>query len=323
MRKLLSFQIFVLILLITVNSCTEKKDEKEISIVTPPNIIASLPHWVAKEKEMYKEENISVNTVDIDDSATMINSLIEGSADVLPAVSMLDVVNGRARNVPNKPIVYSHSRMRKNPEFESLVVMSGSEISSLGDLEGSSIAVYPGNTSKKATKNYLRKNGVNVSKVRFVELPPPEHERALVRGDVQASHLYEPHRTRVMISGQCRKLSGSIYAELSNPSAIGASAISSKFKRKREKALKRYLSVWNKSVDFIRNNKREARKILSKKMEISEEVAMNATWVDVTKTKETSEKVIKETIRGLKKIGVVRDELELNQTYLDSATIDD
>lgn len=173
------------------------------------------------------------------------------------------------------------------------------------DLCGRRIAVYPGMTSELAVKYFLRRNNVNVDNINFVRLPPPEHEQALLRGDVDAIHLYEPYRTASISSNRTRELCGSIYASFNDPSAMGVSAISRKMLTDNPKLAKRFLLVWNQAVQFIRENPEKARLIMANKLALPTNVARHATWVDVTKTNECNFDTINQTIRSCQNAGII------------------
>lgn len=278
-----------------------------VRIVTPPSIIASLPVWIADKKGFFEKRNLDIDFVDLTNSKLMVEAMLAGNADVLPAVSLADLATtGDPGNIALLHVqIYSHSRMKKNPPFESILVSSGSNLSRLSDLEGKKIAVYPGMTSELAVRHFLKKNGVDDSKVNFVKLPPPEHEAAILRGDVDASHLYEPARTASLNNGKLREFSGSVYASLNEPSGIGTSAISRSFLRDHPDAAKAYLAAWNEAIIYIRTNTIESRKILAEQLGMPQDIANAATWVDATTTNETSYDVLKQTITSAKEAGII------------------
>lgn len=283
---------------------------KTVRVVTPPAIIASLPVWIAEEKGMFLNRGLNIQLVDLTSSPLMVEAMLAGNVDVLPAVSLVDLVNtgGKGNIALLSSKIFSHSRMKKIPPFESILTSTGSAISNLKGLEGKRIAVYPGMTAELAVKYFLKSNGVNPEKVRFIKLPPPEHEPALLRGDVDAMYVYEPSRTFSLQNGKARELSGSVYASLNEPSAIGCSAISRNFLRADPAAAEKFLGAWNEAILFIRNNPAEARSILSKKLKLPEAVAASATWVDATKTDETSFQMLSDTVASFKSAGIIPDE---------------
>ena len=135
-KYVISIGVLIVIILFGIKFFV-KKEVYDIRIVTPPSIIASLPHWVAEKQNLYEKYGLKVHTVDLTNSNLMITALQGGDADVLPAVSLVDVIN-QSTKVALNPIIFSHSRMKDNPPFEALSVMRGSTIGNLKDLEGKS-----------------------------------------------------------------------------------------------------------------------------------------------------------------------------------------
>ncbi|HHJ18483.1 MAG TPA: hypothetical protein ENJ84_01415 [Gammaproteobacteria bacterium] len=281
--------------------------EAPVRLVTPPAIIASLPVWIAEQEGFFDKRNLKIEFIDLTNSKYMVETLLAGNADVLPAVSLVDLATtgGPGKFALLHSRIFSHARMKKNPPFEAILVGAGSTLNTLSDLADNSIAVYPGMTSELAVRHFLTEAGVDVMKVKFVKLPPPEHERALLRGDVQAIHVYEPFRSLSLSNGKARELFGSVYASLNEPSAIGVSAISRDFERANPVAAAQFLAAWDDAVRFIRDHPQDARKILAEKLGLPDEIAEKATWVDVTTVAETSYDTLKQTTISAVAAGII------------------
>lgn len=308
-KKLLSLLAGTSMLLLLVLFLAPKKTEQSMSVVRvafPPHLIASLPHWVALDRKLYEDQGLMVHSDPIVSSKTMIDALYTGEIDVLPAVSLKDVLVGLEKRTDSKSIVfYSHSRMRRTPPFENILVPVNSPISTLKDLKGKNIAVYPGGTSKKVVNYFLSQNDISPDEVTIIEIPPPEHFSALSRGDVDASHSYEPLRTQYISENAVRSLSDSLYASLSEPSAIGVSVMSKSFSMEKPDAKRRFLKAWDSAIYIIRNEPTLANRILSDRLKISQKIASDATWVDATTTEEFNKKTIQKTSESLKAAGVI------------------
>jgi ABC-type nitrate/sulfonate/bicarbonate transport system substrate-binding protein len=302
--KLLAVLSFALVAGLTLFFIVGRPKREAIRIVTPPTIIASLPHWIAEQNGYYTDEGLEVRTISLTNSSLMVQAITSNDADVLPAVSLVDVINGQSQAL-DRPLIFSHSRMRSNPPFESLVVLAGSTVKSLKDLEGQRIAVYPGATAMECVKLYLGDKGVDISKVTFRPLPPPEHIPALQRGDAEASHIYDPQRSQALEGNLCRELVRGVYPSFNEPSAIGVSAISARFAQEHPKAATKYLRAWNRAITLIRENPDEARLILAKRLNLTPQIAASATWVDATLSSELDPEMINRTIETVRKLGRV------------------
>lgn len=291
------------------------KTKLRVRIVTPPEIIASLPIWVAQDEGIFKSERLEVELVNVSDSKFMVEAMLADNADVLPAVSLADLAaTGSPGNMALMKVkIYSHSRMKKIPAFESLLVMSGSKYASIKDLENTKVAVYPGMTAELTVRYFLKYFGVDDRHIIFVKLPPPEHYPALVRNDVQAIHVYEPYLSVSLENGKARELAGSIYASLAEPSAIGVSAISRRFLRDNPEAASRYFKVWDDAIRFIQTNPEKSKKILAKHLGMPEAIALKATWVDATSLSDTRFDTVAKTVKMFQDANVIPAEFILER----------
>lgn len=315
MHGILRSRILLIVLLLAVVGslailfAVGKPKRDAVRIVTPPAIIASLPHWIAEKEGFYKDEGLDVRTITQTNSQYMAQAITSNDADILPAVSLVDVINNQSQAL-DRPLIYSHSRMRSDPAFESILVISSSTIKSPKDLEGRRIAVYPGATATECVRLYLKNSGVDTTKITFKPLPPPEHVPALQRGDVDASHLYDPNRTQALQGNLCREVIRGIYPSLNEPSAIGCSAVSARFVQENAAALQKYLRAWDRAIRFIRTNPDEARQVLAEKLNLSPDVAKNATWVDATTSDELDPKAIRSTIETIQRLGLITKDFD-------------
>lgn len=281
------------------------RETHPVRIVSPPAIIASLPHWIAEERGLYADEGIEIRTVSFNSSRLMIEALYGKDADFLPAVSLADVALAAINRGSDQIRIISHSRMKTDPAFEAIVVPGASGIRNLGDLAGKKIGVYPGETSRGIVEYYLRSNGVDTNAVKFVPMAPPDHLQSLVRGDIDASHLYDPLRTQYLRAMSGRAVSPSIYATLNEDSAVGVTVISQRFAQENPAAARAIIRVWDKAIGIIRRDPEFSRRVLADRMKLSRDVATAATWVDATKTSELSPSHIKATLITLTRAGLL------------------
>lgn len=296
----------LVVVLFILYSKVEPPTIADINVVTPPSIIASLPHWVAEEEGFYEEEGLVVHAIGVNGSPMMMQALVDQDADVLPAVSLVDVIANQNKKALDRPVVFSHSRFKRLTPFDSIVVPTGGDLQKLVSLEGRRVAVYPGSTAEAALKVYLQRNGVDADKVDCVALPPTEHLPALERGDVDAAYVYEPLRTQALEGKMCRELSKSVYGALNEPSAMGVACMSARILEKQPRKAKKYLAAWDRAIDFIRANPVAARQIMARRLGLAETIASNATWVDATKVDELDLSAIKATEETIKAMGLLR-----------------
>ena len=298
-----------------------ERDEVKVAV---PAIIASWPHWVADKKGFYMKEGLKIAEIELNSSPEMIRALQRREVDVLPAVSLVDVAFPEGVTT-REPVIFSHSRMKKSPPFEALMVINNSDITELKKLKGKTIGVYPGGSSEKAIRHLLNiqtsSGSIVTDEIKFKEIDVAALHETLMSdnnntmitdafGDVQCLHIYEPYLTLMKDTGGVAMLpldetdspEHSIYVFLKAP-AIGVSVFSQEFsKRKGGGVEKRYLSAWDKAVQFIQDEPDEAKGILAQYMEIPKDKSWEKVWVRATKSDEYVLDDVKKTVEVLREI---------------------
>lgn len=279
----------------------EPPKPREVRVLYP-KIVASLPHFVAQKKGIYQKYNLSVKADPVAKSPDMIDGVRMNKVDFLPAVSLVDTVNVSIDEATPVLVIVSHSRMKKDIPFDCLLVTPGSKLASLKELAGHTVGVFPGGTSEASIRWYLQSEGIDLSQIKFVPVAPREQIDALLAGRVDAVHAYEPERTLGVRQYQCRLLSPSIYAAMTEPCPIGCTAISAKFLREQPDVAADMLKAWDEAIDYIRANEKEARALLTEELKYPREVADNCTWVDATRSNEVDNVCLTKFILQLQQV---------------------
>ncbi len=294
-------------------------DNKEynVNIGVLPTLVSSLPHWVAVDKGFYKDEKIKVFEKNNNSSKFLVEALQRNDLDFLVGVSTTDVLNAFADN--NNPLdakIISHAQIKGSEPFEGLLVARGSTIINLKNLENKVIAVYPGGTAEATLKVFLSKKGIDIKTITFKEVAPPLHLDVLRSGDVDCSFTYEPMRTFCLENGKTNEIYSSIYASFCDPVAIGVTVLSNKIIQEKPEIKTKIINIWDKSIDFINNNPKEAKIILMKYLNLNEHTALNASWTYLTKTSEMNERVLENTINAYKEINVINQAFKYDKSIL-------
>lgn len=263
--------------LIAFTSCGRK--DREVRIGYLP-LIASLPHFIALDQGLYQAHGATVSSQEIASSNDLINGLIAGQFDVLPAVAIIPVIHLEIES-PGRVRLFSHSRMTADKAFDSIVAAEGSKINSLEDLSGKKIGVFPGTSARNLLKYFLSKKGIDVSGIQFIELAPQTQLASLKAGAIDALFSYEPITTVARESG-FKTIFGSVYAALQNKSPFGASVVSRRFEKEQPDAAKRAIAAIDEAVTFMNQKPNEAKLLLPKYLNLAPNIARDVNVVDVT-----------------------------------------
>lgn len=260
------------------------KHAGEVRIGSLP-IIASLPIFIADENQLFAREGVRSRTIPFSSSNDMVNALIAGQVDVLPAVSLVPIVHLEIQ-FPGKVHVYSHSRMNQSNALDKIIVKDASGLRGVEDLRGKKLGVFPGTAPANMLGAFLRKHGVDPKTVAFVQLPAPVQLASLASGAVDALFAYEPVTTTALARGGHRQLFGSVYADLLNPCPIGVSVISRDFEKQHPELARRAVSALQQSVAYMASHPQESRGLLPKFMGIPPDIAARVNVADVTLSNE-------------------------------------
>lgn len=244
-------------------------------------IIPSLPVFVAQEQQLFGKENLQLKSIVLGSSNDLVNSMIAGQADILPAVSLVPIIHLEIQS-PGRVRVFSHSRMNNSNALDKIIVRDSSPLHSIEDLRGKKIGVFPGTAPSHMLAGFFKKHGVDPATVVMLQLPPQAQISSLDSGAVDALFSYEPVTTTALVRGTYRQLFGSVYADLLNPCPIGASIISREFERNHRELAASAVHALQEGVDYMATHEAESRALLSKYVQLSPEIAARVNVADVT-----------------------------------------
>lgn len=287
---------------------TTREDRSRVRLAYPP-IVASLPVFVAEEHKMFREAGISADAVPFVNSNDMVNALVAGQFDMLPAVSLIPVLHLEIQ-YPGTVRLFSHSRMTPERAFDSIVVKKDSPITGVEQLAGKKVGLFPGTSATNMLKYFLKKRGIDIAKVTFVPLAPPAQLSSLQSGAVDALFSYEPVTTVAEKDGGYRRLFGSVYAELLNPCPVGCSVVARRFERGHPMLAARSVEIVDRAVELMRNDPEKAKSLLPKFAQLEEPIAVRVNVVDVTRSDEVDVGTLQKFIDLLYDAGEIPKRLE-------------
>src|SRR5712691_7679725 len=188
-------------------------------------IIPSLPVFVAQEQQLFDKENLRLKFIVLGSSNDLVNAMVTGQADILPATSLVPIIHLEIQS-PGRVRIFSHSRMNNSNALDKIIVRDSSPLYTIVDLRGKKIGVFPGTAPSRLLAGFFKKHGVDPATVSMVQLPPQAQISSLDSGAVDALFSYEPITTTALVHGGYHQLFGSVCADLLNPCTIGASVIS-------------------------------------------------------------------------------------------------
>jgi ABC-type nitrate/sulfonate/bicarbonate transport system substrate-binding protein len=299
--------IFSILLLTLALGCREQRTPSEttsvktsIRIAHAP-VVLNLPIFLAQDRGLFASNSLTADLKVFTSANDMINAVVAGQVDAVTGVSLVPILNLEAQN-PGTVRVVLHSRMDDIHPFDGIIVKSDSPLRELGDLKGRKLGLFPGTTALNFMKAFLKQKGLNPDEVTFVQLPPASHLSALESGAVDALLAYEPTLTTALQQG-ARRIHGSIYAAMLNPSPISAAIIARRFERENPEAADRFVRALDQSIQQIRSNPAQARLSLTNHTQIPLRVANEVNLIADTLSTEVDRQNLQAFIELLRQIG--------------------
>ena len=228
------------------------------------------PLYVGIDQGFFKDEKLTIKP-----------QLAEGGAAITPAVVSGDNQIGFSNNTSlliaaskKLPIeIIAQGVLAGKTEKEAwadLMVPKGSPIKTPKDLEGKTIAVNTlKNVCELTIKASLEKEGVDVDKLKFSEIPFPDMNGALEAKRVDAACEVEPFVSQAKAAGSTGI--DPFYVNTAPDLSVATYFTSKQYADQNPDVLKRFAKAMNKSLDYTQKNPDAARKVLSEYTEIPPE----------------------------------------------------
>lgn len=249
------------------------------------SILTGAPHYIALDQELYSKANIDIETTQFQSSNQLYNAVAAGDIDIAPELSALPALINHIKD-PSKVKIFTTTKISTERPFDQLVVKEDSEIFELKDLENTKIGVFPGSTASKFVQNYLTKNGVDVSTIELIKLPPQNQLQALEADSIDALYAYEPNLSFALIKNNARTVGTPIYSSYLEDNPLGAGIVSENFIVQHPKLARKVVGVYDRTFDYLTTNDKEVRQIMMREMKLDPEVAEKMNFMYHTKSTE-------------------------------------
>lgn len=274
-------------------------------------IVSSLPVFIAQEQQLFAREGLAPQSTQFSSSNDMVNALIAGQLDLLPAVSIVPIIHLEIQH-PGRVRVFSHSRMNKTNALDRIVVKDSSPIRTVADLRGRKVGLFAGTAPSKLLAAFLKKHGVDPRSVTYVQLAAAAQLSSLESGAVDALFSYEPVTTTALAKGY-RELYGSVYADLLDPCPVGVSVIAREFERRQPHDAEASVRAVQQAITFMSSRPAEARALLPRFTAIPPEIARQVNISDVTLSNQVDAANLQAFIDLLYDIGEIPEKIDAHR----------
>jgi NitT/TauT family transport system substrate-binding protein len=268
------------------------------------------PLYVGIDKGFFKEQNLKIEP-----------QLAEGGAAITPAVVSGDFQIGFSNTISmliaaskDLPIqIISQGVLGGKDESEAwadLLVLKDGPIKDGKDLEGKTIAVNTLNNICEVTiKASLEKDGVDVDKLKFAEVPFPDMNAALEQKRVDGACVVEPFVSQ----GKAGAAKGidPFYVRTAPDLTVATYFTTKQYAEENADTVDGFVKAINKSLEYAQSHPDEVRKALLDYTEIPPEAAEQIK-LPIWRT-DLNEPTIERLSRLSKKYGLIEEGPDLNE----------
>ncbi|WP_018751170.1 ABC transporter substrate-binding protein [Paenibacillus sanguinis] len=227
---------------------------------------------IADKLGYFKEEGLEITNQLIESGPDIAPMIAGGSAPLSIQTNFMDII--LTSNGVDVKIVAPLAQIAGT---QAVVGGKNLNLSSAKDLEGKTIGVPSGADVVIAINNMGKELGVDVEKIKYVNLAPSDAVVALEKGNIDAMAAWEPFITKAIQSGGKFLFSGTKSELPDNPGDVDWMSVhttiqaTDDFLTENPNTIKAVLRALYKATDYINNNREEAIRILAPELHLSEE----------------------------------------------------
>jgi len=226
-------------------------------------IVDNAAMFVAMEKGFFKAEGLELETVPMAGGAVIVQGVTSGDLQ-FGWTNVISLYQAYVEGFDFKLIAGGATNVRGSNETHAIVVGKDSSIKSAKDLEGKTVAVNTlNNIVHLMAMAWVDKNGGTSSKIKFVEIPFPQMEPALVAGKVDAISVQEPFAAVAARKPETRVLSNP-WGDVTAKFLIASWFASEKWIQNNKSTAQAFVRAINRGIDAIHADKAGARAAMIK-----------------------------------------------------------
>jgi len=224
--------------------------------------------WRANEAGYFAQENLKVDLKVMAGGGVVIPALQAGSIQ-FGVSDALGVINARNNGIDIKYVSLDFAQASDDPVHA--VMTNDPNVKSPKDLVGKNVATNLSyNTDWTMMREWLRKNGVDPTKVNFSEVPFPDMLGAVRNGTLAAAGMVEPFYT--LGANQGFRVLGLYFTDVKSPILFTGIVSSGDYISKNPAVVERFVRAINKAIDDFKRDPNIARQTIAKNTKIPPEV---------------------------------------------------
>ena len=189
------------------------------------------------------------------------------------------VISAVAAGADIKIVAAGNKTLQDAPHMKYFV-RKDSGIRAPRDLEGKTIGINSfGACAEFVTKTFLRQKGVDVNKINFVVIPDDQAEQTLATGNTDLAIIHAPFSGRADHADKLTRL----WSDFDLDGGLGGMqpySVHGKFLREHPESVRDVVTALAKAANWVNANPEEARKLVSKRINLQLEYVDRYAYVD-------------------------------------------
>ena len=279
-------------------------------------IVDTAPMFIAVDRGFFKAAGLELETVPMAGGAVIVQGVTSGDLQI-GWTNVISLYQAHAEGFDFKLIAGGATNVKGSNDTHALLVAKGSPMSSAKDLDGKTMAVNTlNNIVHLLAMAWLDKNGGSSAKVKFVEVPFPQMEAALVAGKIDVASVQEPFASAAVAKGVARVLANP-WSDVIDRFLIASWFASDKWLQKNKQTAQAFVSALNRGVDAIAADPKGSRDAIAKWTGLPRELADKIPLPVYDKT--LSEKDLQATINLTQKYKLISRAINAREIISDLA----
>jgi NitT/TauT family transport system substrate-binding protein len=216
--------------------------------------------WVAKEKGFFDQQGLDVSFITVQNIGPL-PTIVGKQLDIAPAtvVDMIKAVSGGLNVVA---VAGGHIDTTEDAP-NSIMAGKNSGIKTIKDLAGKTIgSPSAGSILHIALLHWLKREGVDVSGIRTVEVPFPNMGDQLTAGRIDVAESVQPFVDRMKSAGHLSL--GDQLLQVSSPARSTVWVADATWAKANPEAIKKWTASIKLAIDYIKANPEAAREVVAK-----------------------------------------------------------
>jgi NitT/TauT family transport system substrate-binding protein len=259
LNPLATCRIAALIAIVTLASPSNAQTAERIRVAMVPIDVAGQAYY-ALARDFFKQRGLDADVQTFGGGGAIFPAVASGAVDI-GAGDFVAIAQAHQRGVPFVIIAAAGSYSSKTPS-SALIVAKSSSIAVATDLVGKTVAINSlKNLSFVAFAAWAAKNGLDIKKVKFLEMPMSAMGPALDAGRIDAASVLEPTLSSVLAENGSRILARHFDA-IAPTFLEGAWFCTVEFAKNHPEAVRRFAETMADSARWANANPAAANKVL-------------------------------------------------------------